>query len=73
MGPENQQIFVNQLAGASRKTVLNVLSTLSCMSSKAKAWKYAAEQINLSAFVLPEGTEHVPAHLDRRTFASVSA
>jgi hypothetical protein len=29
VGPENQQVFVNQLAGASRKTVLNVLSTLS--------------------------------------------
>jgi hypothetical protein len=27
IGPENQQIFVNQLIGASRKTVLNVLST----------------------------------------------
>jgi len=31
-GPENQQVFVNQLAGASRKTVLNILSTLSSCS-----------------------------------------
>jgi hypothetical protein len=29
IGPENQQIFVNSLLGASRKTVLNILSTLS--------------------------------------------
>ncbi len=36
VGPENQQVFVNQLAGASRKTVLNILSTLSSMLATAK-------------------------------------
>ena len=36
IGPENQQLFINQLTGASRKTVLNVLSTLSSMLTTAK-------------------------------------
>src|SRR5258706_11726373 len=38
IGPENQQIFVNQLTGASRKTVLNFLSTLSSMLNTARDW-----------------------------------
>lgn len=36
IGPENQQLFVNNLHGASRKTVLNILSTLSSMLTTAK-------------------------------------
>ncbi len=36
MGPENQQLFVNNLHGASRKTVLNILSTLSSMPTTAE-------------------------------------
>ena len=42
VGPENQQVFVNQLAGASRKTVLNILSTLSSMLATAKNWGYSS-------------------------------
>ena len=36
IGPENQQLFVNQLTGASKKTVLNILSTLSSMLQRPR-------------------------------------
>src|SRR6266404_2024007 len=53
VGPENQQIFVNQLAGASRKTALNILSTLSSMLATAKNWGYSSGEIALRKLVLP--------------------
>jgi Phage integrase, N-terminal SAM-like domain len=64
-GPENQQIFVNQLAGASAggKTVKNILSTLSVMLTTAANWSYAARRVELKKLVLPRRNERVvPPH-----------
>src|SRR5258708_11535032 len=71
VGPENQQVFVNQLAGASRKTVLNVLSTLSSMLATAKNWGYSSGEIALRKLVLPERNVHCPAHFTRRQAESI--
>lgn len=73
IGPENQQIFINQLAGASRKTVLNVLSTLSSMLTTAKAWGYAARDVERRKLVLPERNAHVAAHFTRSQVESIFA
>ena len=62
IGPENQQIFINSLPGASRKTVLNVLSTLSSMLTTAKNWGYSAQAIELTKLVLPERSSFVAPH-----------
>jgi integrase len=62
VGPENQQIFVNQLIGASRKTVLNILSTLSAMLTTAKDWGYASREVEIRKLVLPERNDYVAAH-----------
>jgi integrase len=71
IGPENQQIFVNQLAGASRKTVLNILSTLSSLLTTAKNWGYACREIELPKLVLPERNTHVAAHFSRSQVESI--
>jgi hypothetical protein len=71
VGPENQQVFVNQLAGASRKTVLNILSTLSSMLATAKNWGYSSGEIALRKLVLPERNVHVPAHFNRSQVESI--
>ena len=73
IGPENQQIFVNNLHGASRKTVLNVLSTLSSMLTTAKNWGYACREIEIRKLVLPERTEHVAANFTRSQVESIFA
>jgi integrase len=62
IGPENQQIFINSLDGASRKTVLNVLSTLSAMLFTAKNWGYSAREIDLKKLVLPDRNSYVAPH-----------
>lgn len=71
LGPQNQQIFVNQLVGTSRKTVLNVLSTLSSMLATAKAWNYATRDIETSKLVLPERNAHVAAHFTRSQLENI--
>jgi integrase len=71
IGPENQQLFVNQLAGASRKTVLNILSTLSSMLRTAKDWGYSAATVDLSKLVLPDRQEHIPAHFTKSQVESI--
>lgn len=71
VGPENQQVFVNQLAGASRKTVLNILSTLSSMLATAKNWRFSSGEIALRKLVLPERNVHVPAHFTRSQVESI--
>src|SRR6266481_204988 len=71
IGPENQQIFVNQLIGASRKTVLNVLSTLSSMLTTAKDWGYACREIAVRKLVLPERSSYVAAHFTRSQVESI--
>jgi hypothetical protein len=60
VGPENQQIFVNSLEGASRKTVLNVLSTLSAMLTTAKNWGYSARISNSRGLFCPSATPTSP-------------
>jgi integrase len=71
MGPENQQIFINSLDGASRKTVLNVLSTLSAMLSTAKNWGYAAREIEIKKLVLPDRNSYVAPHFTRSQVESI--
>lgn len=73
IGPENQQIFINQLVGASRKTVLNVLSTLSSMLATAKAWNYSAREVERRKLVLPERSSYVAAHFTRDQLESIFA
>jgi integrase len=56
IGNERQQVFVTALSQkASRKTVLNVTSTLSTMFRRAKLWGYVCEKVTVGELVLPEG------------------
>ncbi len=52
---ENQQAFVTRVfeKGVSRKTVLNVLGTLSSILTTARNWGYNCEQIDVSKLRLP--------------------
>jgi integrase len=54
-GVENQQTFVTRVSekGVSRKTVLNVLGTLSSILSTARDWGYNCEQIGVKKLRLP--------------------
>src|SRR5579859_7500202 len=47
IGVEAQQFFVTKLArtGLSRKTVLNILSTLSSLLERAKCWGYVCSKL----------------------------
>jgi len=56
LGVENQQSFVTRVsqAGVSRKTVLNVIGTLSSMLNTARNWGYTCEQIDISKLALPK-------------------
>ncbi len=56
LGVENQQSFVTRVAqaGVSRKTLLNVIGTLSSMLNTAKHWGYTCEQIDVSKLALPK-------------------
>ena len=71
IGPENQQIFINSLRGASRKTVTNVLSTLSSMLTTAKNWGYFAREIELEKLVLPERNTFVAPHFTHSQVESI--
>ena len=65
IGPENQQIFINSLDGASRKTVKNVLSTLSAMLTTAKNWRYSTQQVDLAILALPDDSCFVAPNFTR--------
>lgn len=54
-GVENQQTFLTRVfqKGVSRKTVLNVLGTLSSILSTARDWGYVCEQIDTMKLRLP--------------------
>lgn len=54
-GVENQQTFLTRVfqKGVSRKTVLNVLGTLSSILSTARDWGYTCEQIDAAKLRLP--------------------
>ena len=59
IGVEAQQLFVTRLARAnlSRKTVMNVVSTLSSILETAKAWGYVCQSVNYKCLSFP--TEEV--------------
>jgi integrase len=54
-GVENQQTFISRIAekGVSRKTVLNVLGTLSSVILTARNWGYNCQEIDLEKLKLP--------------------
>jgi integrase len=58
-GVENQQMFISRMPkraterAVSRKTILNVLGTLSTILTTARDWGYNCEQINLTKLRLP--------------------
>ena len=55
IGRENQQVFVTRLSkSVSRKSVMNVLCTLSSILKKAKEWGYVCEGVEFNRLVLPE-------------------
>lgn len=55
LGVENQQMFVGNLAEkVSRKTVVNIIGTLSSMLNTARNWGYICEGVSVSRLVLPE-------------------
>jgi integrase len=57
IGREYQQVFATRLSKiASRKTVLNVLGTLSSMLKKAKEWGYVCEGVEFDRLALPEAS-----------------
>jgi integrase len=62
---ENQQTFVTRVfeTGVSRKTLLNVLGTLSSILTTARNWGYNCEQIDVSKLRLPpRGARHEAPH-----------
>jgi integrase len=55
LGRELQQAFATRLVTkVSRKTVVNILGTLSTMLTTAKAWGYITESVKLGTLALPE-------------------
>src|SRR5262249_54055859 len=49
LGVENQQVFVGYLAvKVSRKTLINIVGTLSSMLNTAKTWGYICEGVSVS-------------------------
>ena len=55
LGRELQQAFATRLVGqVARKTVVNVLGTLSTMLTTAKEWGYICEGLRLGTLALPE-------------------
>jgi len=70
IGVENQQSFVTRLSGTvARKTLLNVLGTLSSMLTTAQNWGYICEGLKFSKLVLPERSVQEEA----RTFTQEQA
>ena len=60
---ENQQTFITRIfeKGVSRKTVLNVLGTLSSILTTAHDWRYTCEQIDVNKLRLPPRGEQFDA------------
>jgi integrase len=54
-GVENQQVFVTSVLekGVSRKTLLNVIGTLSSILTTARNWGYNCEQVQIEKLHLP--------------------
>jgi len=73
LGPENQQRFVNSLDSCSRKTVLNILSTLSSMLDTAGDWGYATRKVETGKLRLPDRSEFVASCLTRKQIEDILA
>jgi integrase len=55
LGKERQQAFATRLVSqVARKTVVNILGTLSTMLTTAKEWGYVCEGLKLGSLALPE-------------------
>jgi integrase len=55
LGVENQQMFVRYLSEkVARKTVVNVVGTLSSIVNTAKSWGYICDGVSVSRLVLPK-------------------
>jgi len=73
---QRQQVFVGQLSQrVSRKTVLNVLATLSSILQTAKRWGYCCQTVNVAELALPadevcEPARHFTADQVRRILAT---
>ena len=60
---EQQQAFVTRLSGTvSRKTLLNILGTISSILTTAQNWGYICEALKLRKLALPERAIHQEAH-----------
>ena len=56
IGAEVQQAFVSRMScDVSRKTLMNVLSTLSAVLNKAREWKYVTETVNFQSLAIRAG------------------
>jgi integrase len=63
LGAENLQMFVNKIGvEVSRKTVLNIVGTLSSMLNIAKSWGYICEGVKVANLVLPQRDIREQAH-----------
>ena len=63
IGVEQQQAFVTRLSGTvSRKTLLNILGTISSILTTAQNWGYICEALKLRKLALPERAIHQEAH-----------
>ncbi len=61
LGIEAYQTFVAALSRrVARKTLLNVLGTLSTMLKSARNWGYICQPLQLSELVIPGGIEKIP-------------
>jgi integrase len=57
IGRESQQVFATRLSKkVSRKTVMNVLGTLSSILNKAREWGYVCEAVEFDKLALPEAS-----------------
>lgn len=55
LSPERQQMFVTRLSQTlSRKTVLNIVGTLSSLLSTARKWGYITETVKMGDLALPD-------------------
>ena len=74
LGTENQQRFRGQVEGVGRKTVTNVLSTLSSILTTAANWGYTTGEVNIKKLRLPQrGIPTPPRFLTTEQVAKILA
>jgi integrase len=72
LGTENQQRFISTMDGLSKKTVTNVLTTLSSILFTAKNWGYTTAEVEMKRLRLPQRGIPVPAkYLDTDQVARI--